>query len=126
MLRIAEDENAGISMAQHLMEIGERSSQLEQRMAELRDALLAARRGTVSEVEFQSALAQVNDVWDEILARDRFRILHLLLKSILYDRAKSEIELAFSPMGFRQVPAELADICLPPEEDGVTLGASSA
>jgi site-specific DNA recombinase len=125
MLRISEDENAGISMAQHLMEIGERSRQLEQRMAELRHALVAAQRDTVSEVEIQSALIQVNDVWDKILVRDCFRILHLLLKSIVYDRTKSEIELAFCPMGFRQVPTEIADICQPPE-DGVTLGASSA
>ena len=126
LLRMAEDANAGVGMAQHLMELGQRSSQLEQRMAELRGALLAAERDTVSEVEIQSALAQVNDVWDKIPVRDRFRILHVLFKSILYDRAKCEIELAFCPMGFRRVPAEIADICQSLEENSVTLGASSA
>jgi hypothetical protein len=102
-------------MAQHLMEIGERSRQLEQRMAELRDALMAAQRDTVSEVEIQSALVQVNDVWDKILVRDCFRLLHRLLQSIVYDRTKSEIELAFYPLGCRQVPTEIADFCQPPD-----------
>jgi hypothetical protein len=64
-------------------------------MAELRDELAAVQRETVSTAEIQRAVALFDPGWDLLLVPERFRILHLLLESVVYDGATGEFELAF-------------------------------
>jgi hypothetical protein len=64
-------------------------------MAELRDELAATQRETVSAAKIQRAVALFDPVWDLLLVPERFRILHLLLASVVYDGATGEFELAF-------------------------------
>jgi hypothetical protein len=40
--------------------------------------------------------------------RERSRILHLLLKSAIYDGIKGELELQFYPLGISRLAAEAA------------------
>jgi hypothetical protein len=89
-----------------LAELDERASQLEQRMPELRDELAAVQRETVSAAEFQRAVALFDPVWDLLLVPERFRILHLLLESVVYDGSTGE--LAFYPLGITSLAAESA------------------
>jgi site-specific DNA recombinase len=82
-----------------LAELDERADQLNLRMTELRDELAAAQRETVSAAQIQRAVALFDPVWDLLLVPERFRILHLLLESVVYDGATGELELAFYPLG---------------------------
>ena len=68
-----------------LAELEERASQLELRIAELTDELAAAQGETVSAAAIQRAVALFDPVWDMLLVPVRFRILHLLLESVVYD-----------------------------------------
>jgi hypothetical protein len=68
-----------------LAELDERASQLEQRMAELRDELVAVQCGSVPTAQIQRAVALFDPVWDMLLVSERFRILHLLIESVGYD-----------------------------------------
>jgi hypothetical protein len=38
-------------------------------------------------------------VWDLLLVPERFRTLHLLLGSVVYDGSTGELELSFYPLG---------------------------
>jgi site-specific DNA recombinase len=99
-----------------LAELDERANQLEQRMAELRDEVTAVQRETVSAAAIQRAVALFDPVWDLLLVPERFRILHLLLESVVYDGSTGELELAFYPLGITGLAAEAAMIGQPDAE----------
>jgi site-specific DNA recombinase len=99
-----------------LAELDERGHQLEQRMAELRDELAAAQRETVSAAQIQRAVALFDPIWDLLLVPERFRILHLLLESVVYDGSTGELELAFYPLGITSLAAEAAMVGQPDAE----------
>jgi site-specific DNA recombinase len=113
---ISNDEarQSGIT-TERIAELDERASQLEQRMAELRDELAAVQRDTVPAAQIQRAVALFDPVWDLLLVPERFRILHLLLESVVYDGATGELELAFYPLGITSLAAETAMIGQPAE-----------
>ena len=45
-------------------------------------------------------------IWDVLLDRERYRIMHLLLERIVYDGEKGEIELQFHALGITRLAAE--------------------
>jgi septal ring factor EnvC (AmiA/AmiB activator) len=98
-----------------LAELDERADQLEQRMTELRDELTAVQRESVSATTIQRAVALFDPVWDLLLVPERFRILHLLLESVVYNGATGELELAFYPLGITSLAAEAAMVGQPAE-----------
>jgi hypothetical protein len=51
-----------------------------------------------------------------LLVPERFRILHLLLESVVYNGATGELELAFYPLGIDSLAAETAMIGQPDAE----------
>ena len=80
----------------------------EQRIGELRDELTAVQRQTVSAAAIQRAVALFDPVWDMLLVPERFRILHLLLESVVYDGITGGLELEFNPLGITSLTAEAA------------------
>ena len=50
-----------------------------------------------------------------LFVRERFRILHLLLESVVYDGATGELKLGFYPLGITSLAAEAATIGQPGE-----------
>jgi len=77
-------------------------------MAELRDELAVIEHETVSPDEVQRAIALFDPIWDMLFPRERSRVLHLLLKSAVYDGIKGELELRFYPLGISRLAAEAA------------------
>jgi hypothetical protein len=55
-------------------------------------------------------------IWDVLLDRERYRILHLLLEHIVYDGEKGEIELQFHALGITRLATEAAMVGQPDEE----------
>jgi site-specific DNA recombinase len=99
-----------------LAELDERANQLELRMAELGDELATVQRESVSAAAIQRAVALFDPVWDLLLVPERFRILHLLLESVVYDGSTGELELSFYPLGITSLAAEAAMIAQPGAE----------
>ena len=107
---IGGNESRSDMITKRLSELDERDHQLEQRMAELRDELAAVQGETVPAAAIQRAVALFDPVWDLLLVPERFRILHLLIESVLYDGGTGELELAFYPLGITSLAAEAATI----------------
>ena len=84
-------------------------------MAELSDELTAVQHETVFAAQIQRAVALFDPVWDMLLIPERFRILHLLLESVVYDGSTAKLELAFYPLGITSLAAEAAMIGQPAE-----------
>ena len=87
-----------------LTELDERTNQLEQRIAELRDKLTAVQRETVSAAAIQRAVALFDPVWDLLLVPERFRILHPVLAGNSIDRNLMSLSLVLSPYRLRACP----------------------
>jgi hypothetical protein len=51
-----------------------------------------------------------------LLVPERFRILHLLVESVVYDGSTGELELSFYPLGIDSLAAEAARIGQPDAE----------
>ena len=64
----------------------------------------------MSAAAIQRAVALFDPVWDLLLVPERFRILHLLLESVVYDGSTGELELSFYPLGITSLAAEAATI----------------
>jgi hypothetical protein len=47
-------------------------------------------------------------IWDVLLNRERYRIMHLLLQRIEYDGEKGEIELQFHALGITRLANDAA------------------
>jgi hypothetical protein len=59
--------------------------------------------------------ALFDPVRDLLLVPERFRILHLLIESVVYDGATGELQLAFYPLGITSLAAEAATLGQPSE-----------
>jgi hypothetical protein len=82
---------------------------------ELPDELAAVQRESVSAAAIQRAVALFDPVWDMLLVPERFRILPLLIESVVYDGATGELELAFYSLGITSLAAEAALVGQPAE-----------
>jgi site-specific DNA recombinase len=102
--------------AERLAELDQRVSQIERRLAEIQDELARIERSTVSRAQVQRAMELFDPIWDVLLDRDRYRIMHLLLERIVYDGEKSEIELQFHALGITRLATEAAMVGQPDEE----------
>ena len=85
-------------------------------MGELRDELAVIEHETVSPDEVQRASALFDPIWDVLIDRERYRIMHLLLERIVYDGEKGEIELQFHALGITRLATEAAMVGQPDED----------
>jgi site-specific DNA recombinase len=99
--------------AERLAELDQRVSQLERRLAEIQDELARIARSTVSHAQVQRAMELFDPIWDVLLDRERYRIMHLLLERIVYDGEKGEIELQFHALGITRLANEAAMVGQP-------------
>jgi site-specific DNA recombinase len=102
--------------AERLGELDQRVHQIEQRIAEIQDEHARIARSTVSLAQVQRAMELFDPIWDVLLDRERYRILHLLLEHIVYDGEKGEIELQFHALGITRLATEAAMVGQPDEE----------
>jgi site-specific DNA recombinase len=102
--------------AERLTELDEHVSQIERRSAEIRDELTHIERSTVSLAQIQRAMELFDPIWDVLLDRERYRIMHLLMERIVYDGEKGEIELQFHALGITRLAAEAAMVGQKDEE----------
>ena len=89
------------------LELSERLSHGEQRLAEIRDQRQRLRERLVDEETVMDALTQFDEVWGTYCIMEKSRILKLLIEKIEYDGEASTVSVTYRPTGFREFTEEL-------------------
>lgn len=105
----AQKRGDGRFATERLGELGERAGQIERRICEIRERVIAIERTTIHESDIATALNFFDLLWDALLPRERARVLHLLIERIDYDGRTGDLDLTLSPTGVALLAAEAND-----------------
>ena len=104
----------GAALRHALRQDGVKPDGLVTRLAEV-DAVLAAiaaretdlehggRPAALDEADLRAALSHFGPVWEALLPAEQARLLALLIETVTFHAATSELELTFQPNGIRQL-----------------------
>jgi site-specific DNA recombinase len=98
---------AANAIAGRLGEVDQQMAKLQARHAEVTAQLAAIQNDTVDEAALREALKQFTPVWDELIPRERARLLRLLVEEVSYNGAAGELEIRFRPNGIRGLGHEV-------------------
>ncbi len=98
---------AANAIAGRLAEVDEQIGKLEARHAEVAAQLAANANHTVDEAALREALHQFTPVWDEMLPKERARVLRLLIEEVRYDGQAGELEIVFRDVGIKALAREI-------------------
>ena len=70
-------------------------------------AAAANTNDTVDEDELREALRQFMPLWDEMIPRERSRVLRLLIEVVHYDGQAGELEIVFRDLGIKALAREI-------------------
>lgn len=99
---------AANAIAGRLAEVDEQIGRLETRNAEVGAELAAITNDTVDEDELRRALQEFTPVWDELVPKERARLLRLLIEEVRYDGQAGEVTIEFRDHGIRALGHEVA------------------
>lgn len=98
---------AGASVdADRLASLEEQVRLVEEKLAEGRERLEAARGQMVDERDLATALSLFDPVWNALFPREQARIIRLLLEQVGYDGAAGALALTFRPSGITALARE--------------------
>ncbi len=92
-----------------IAEVDDQIHKLDSRHAEVTGQLAAITNHTVDEDALREALEQFTPVWDELLPKERARVLRLLIDEVRFDGQAGGIEIVFRDTGIRGLVREVAD-----------------
>ncbi len=69
--------------------------------------LAANANDTLDEAALHDALKQFTPVWDEMLPKERARVLRLLIEEVRYDGQAGELEIVFRDIGITAMAREI-------------------
>ena len=98
---------AANAIAGRLAEVDEQIVTLEARHAEVTTQLATNENDTVDETALKEALEQFTTVWDEMLPKERARVLRLLIEEVRYDGQAGELEILFRDIGIKALGREI-------------------
>jgi site-specific DNA recombinase len=104
-----QERGDGRFATERLGELDDRAGQIERRLCEIRERVIAIERTVIHESDIASALNFFDPVWDALLPRERARVLHLLIERIDYDGRTGDLDLTLSPTGVALLAAEAND-----------------
>ncbi len=97
------------AIAGRLAEVDEQIGKLEARHDEVTAQIAANANDTVDEVALREALQQFTPVWDELLPKERTRVLRLLIEEVRYDGKAGELEIVFRDIGIKALGREITE-----------------
>jgi hypothetical protein len=103
----AQERGDGRFATERLGELDERAGQIERRLCEIRESVIAIERTTIHESDITTALNFFDPVWDALIPRERARVLHLLIEGIEYDGRTGDLDLTLSPAGVALLAGEV-------------------
>ncbi|MBK8100635.1 MAG: recombinase family protein [Planctomycetes bacterium] len=86
---------AANTIAGRLAEVDEQISRLQARHDEIATALAAMQNDSIDEVALRTALAEFAPIWDQLLPKERARILRLLIAEVRFTGATGELTIEF-------------------------------
>jgi len=89
-----------------LAEVDEHLSKLDARQSEVIAELAAIASGHVDEADLRATLEQFTPIWDELIPRERARVLRLLISEVRYDGQAGEVTIQFRDNGLRALARE--------------------
>ena len=96
-------------IAARLAEVDEQVSRLDARHAEVAGQLAAMATDAIDEAATRDALERFTPVWDELLPRERHRLLQLLVEEVRYDGQAGELEIVFRDAGIKALGRDAHD-----------------
>ena len=99
---------AANTIAGRLGEVDEQIGKLEVRHAEVATQLANITNDTVDEDELRETLHQFTPVWDQMLPKERARVLRLLIEEVRYDGQEGELEIIFRDIGIKALSREIS------------------
>lgn len=94
------------AIASRLAEVDEQMARLQERNDDVAAQLAAIATDAVDEDAIRDALAQFTGVWDELIPRERARVLRLLIAEVRYDAKAGEVTIEFRDNGIRALARE--------------------
>ncbi len=94
------------AIATRLAEVDEQHCRLQERHEEVAEQLAAIATEPVDDAAVREALAQFEGVWDELVPRERARLLRLLIAEVRYDAGAGEVTIEFRDNGIRALARE--------------------
>jgi site-specific DNA recombinase len=89
-----------------LADAQERIRDAEQRMTEIREAIVQLGRQVVEESEVKAALAAFDPLWQSLSPPEQSRLLELLVEKVVYDGAQSTLSVTFRPTGIKELAGD--------------------
>jgi septal ring factor EnvC (AmiA/AmiB activator) len=84
-----------------IADLHERISAAERRRIELDERIAELERETVSQAEAESAFADFDTLWANLIPREQARLLSLLISTVEYDGEAGTISVTFRPTSIR-------------------------
>lgn len=94
------------AIAARLAEVDEHLCRLQERHDEVAEQLAAIATEPVDDAAVREALAQFEELWDELVPRERARVLRLLIAEVRYDAEAGEVTIEFRNNGIRALARE--------------------
>lgn len=89
------------ALVERLAQVDEALAGLDRCHEELRAERLALRGAVVDEADLRGALVAFEPLWDELVPRERARVLALLVERVTFDGRTNEVSISFRPNGLR-------------------------
>ena len=90
---------AAETLRDRLAELDDTLAQAEQRSGEIAAELALLDADHVNPSKLRRALAELEPLWDELLPKERARLLALLLEPVVLDAAHGDLAITFRPGG---------------------------
>lgn len=81
--------------------IDEQIADFERRSSAAQGELVSIQNVSLTEAEIRAALSAFHGIWSQLIAKERARVLSLLIDRIDYDGENGEFEVKFRPGGIR-------------------------
>jgi site-specific DNA recombinase len=88
-------------LGERVGEIDTQLGELERRGTAIREELIAIENLFITEAEIGAALGEFHLVWGQLVAKERARVLSLLIERIDFDGENGEVEVRYRPGGIR-------------------------
>jgi site-specific DNA recombinase len=95
------------TIAGRIGELDEQLGRLQQRHGEVTAQLAALATGNIDETAIRDALRDFDGMWNELIPRERARVLRLLLEQVSYSGTDGEVRLLFRANGIEALGTEL-------------------
>ena len=99
--QLVEAGPAAKSIAARIGEVDDQSERLGERASELKAELVQLDREAIDEDEFRRVMAEFDPVWDQLIAREKQRVLSLLIEEVRFDGESSEVTIRYRTGGIQ-------------------------